>query len=170
MSNGAQRSLRSAGLARTGVREGANILLLVPFQLFGPNDAPRVGREHEEKHFRKDLLEQVGTALALRCQVAQPSVQVRYKCGRDFRRENPYAPPCVGICDTSSLSPNVFRAVASFSLMSARSWRTEDQPLTFARVQLVFRCIFPLDAVQRYFPYGGFCCSEVHASSLKVIV
>ncbi len=59
MRNGVQRSSRSALLARAGVREGANILLLVPFQLFGPNDAPRVGREHEEKHFRKDLLEQV---------------------------------------------------------------------------------------------------------------
>src|SRR5712691_11423624 len=37
---------------------------LVPFQLFGPNDASRIGREHGEKHSRRDLLEQVGTALA----------------------------------------------------------------------------------------------------------
>ncbi len=38
--------------------------LLVPFQLFGPNDGPGIGSEKWKEHSRRDLLEQVGTALA----------------------------------------------------------------------------------------------------------
>src|SRR5260370_10288363 len=62
-----------------------------------------------------------------------------------------------------------FERLRVFSLISARSWRTEDQPLAFGRVQLVLRCIFPLDAVPRYFPYGGFYSNEVHACWLNQI-